>query len=302
MTAISIEQAYRHCLQVARDHYENFPVASRLLPARLRRPVAVIYAFARRADDVADEGVQTAAERYRWLDDEADKIRHLASKAPDDDPVLIALADVVARYRLPPDPFLDLLSAFRQDISKRRYESFAEVLDYCRRSANPVGRLLLLLSGHHDGPRLAAADALCTALQLINFYQDLGQDYDENDRIYLPLDEMRAHEVTVDQLGRRTTGPAFAALMRQQTRRCRELIEQGMPLGWQIGGRLGFELRLTALGGWRILDHLETAHRQGDFFRRPRLGRSDILWMIGRSLGKPPRLRAAAPSRQPDKS
>ncbi len=300
MNAISIEQAYRHCQQIARQHYENFPVASKLLPAKLRRPIAVIYAFARRADDIADEGEQGVAERYRWLDGEAERIARLPGQVPVDDPVLIALADVINRHQLPLRPFLDLLSAFRQDIDKQRYENFFEVLDYCRRSAQPVGRLLLLLNGHHEAAHLAAADALCRALQLINFYQDMAQDYDENGRIYLPVDEMRAYGIDADHIRLRQAPAAFTDLMQQQTRRCRAYLAQGTPLGWQIGGRLGFELRLTALGGWRILDRLEAAHRQGNFFCRPRLRRSDILWIVGRSLIRPPQARLAAPSCQPD--
>ena len=280
----AIERAYTHCEAVARSHYENFPVASRLLPTRLRRPVAVVYAFARRADDWADEGDAPAAERLARIDRERERLLALSEgPPPGDDPVLFALADVIERHELPLAPFLDLLSAFRQDVEKRRYADFAEVLDYCRRSANPVGRLVLLLAGHRDPALLPAADALCTALQLINFHQDITQDLDENDRVYLPQDELREYGIRTEDLRRRRNDPAMRAFMDRQLRRCRDILDQGLPLGWRLPGRLGLELRLTALGGRRILDRLATSI---DPYRRPRLGLMDWVWIVAHATGR----------------
>jgi squalene synthase HpnC len=185
MTAHNLETAYRHCERLARSHCENFPVASWLLPRRLRRPIAVIYAFARTADDFADEGHYSAAQRLALLNGYGAKLQQLERGEATDDPLFIALADVIARYQLPLQLFYDLLSAFAQDVTKKRYTDFGELLDYCRRSANPVGRLLLHLSGNASAENLQLSDKICSALQLINFYQDLAQDFAENERIYL---------------------------------------------------------------------------------------------------------------------
>ncbi len=287
MNEARIEAAYRHCEALASRHYENFPVASRLLPRPLRRPVAVVYAFARRADDVADEGDLTVSARLERLDRERRRLLALGGDGPppDDDPILAALGDVVRRHRLPLDPFLDLLSAFRQDVEKRRYADFDEILDYCRRSANPVGRLVLLLTGHREPSLLPIADALCTALQLINFYQDIGQDLDENDRLYLPLDEMAAHGVTIEDLRRRRSDGPVRDLLARQYARCRRILDRGMPIGWRIPGRIGLELRLTALGGRLILDRLEKGLENP--YRRPRLTPSDWPALSLRALLTP---------------
>ena len=271
-------QAYAACLAMARRHYENFPVASRLLPKRLRLPVAVIYAFARTADDIADEGDTPAEARLQALDDYAHALGACINGAPTNDPIFIALDDVIRRHGLNPTLLHDLLRAFRQDVTKHRYANFAEVLAYCRYSANPVGRLLLQLDDHTDPDLMAQSDAICSALQLINFYQDLVQDYDENDRIYLPQDEMQAHGVEEGHLADRVSDRAMRGLMSLQFRRCRELMISGAPLAWTLTGRLGLEIRLTVMGGLRVLDRLE---QQSDLFGRPRLRAIDygrIFW------------------------
>ena len=193
MTVLTLSEAYRNCQDLAAEHYENFPVASRLLPRRLRQPITVIYAFARTADDFADEGNRSPAERLQLLDDYETRLQRLLAGSPGSNPVFIALADVIKRYALPIGLFQDLLSAFSQDVTKQRYANYDEVLDYCRRSANPVGRLLLYLYNQAEAENLLLSDQICTALQLINFLQDLYQDYDEHNRIYLPQDEMRKY-------------------------------------------------------------------------------------------------------------
>lgn len=276
-----LEDAYRHCLRLAHEHYENFPVASRLLPRRLQRPIAVIYAFARSADDFADEGDLPAETRLARLDDYAAKLDALREHRPAGDPIFIALGDVIDRHALPLASFYDLLAAFRQDVTKHRYADFAEVLAYCRCSANPIGRLVLHLCNEATAENLRDADAVCTALQLINFLQDLAQDYVENNRIYLPQDEMAAHGVTAAHLAARRSDDALRKLLDAQIERARRLLLSGAALGTRLKGRLGLEIRATVCGGLRILDALA---RREDLFARPRLRRRDWLRILGRSL------------------
>lgn len=270
-------QAYDHCLALARGHYENFPVASWLLPRRLRDPVAAIYAFARTADDWADEGGYSTEQRLAALDAMRRSLHGIELGQPMEDPVFIALADCIGRHHLPFDPFLDLLSAFRQDVTKNRYADFGELMGYCRRSANPVGRLLLHLYHADEARNIALSDAICSALQLINFLQDLHQDYAENDRIYLPQDEMRRFGVREEQLGTKHNDLGLRQLIHFQARRAMQLLHSGAPLGKRLKGRAGFELRMIVLGGNRILQYLQ---RQQDMFSRPRLTRQDRLLMV----------------------
>ncbi|HWQ39092.1 MAG TPA: squalene synthase HpnC [Burkholderiales bacterium] len=263
-------------------HYENFPVASLLLPGRLRRPVETIYAFARSADDFADEGGWTDAQRLAWLDQYAAELDRLQSGAAPGSPLFEALAAVVARYALPLQPFRDLLSAFAQDVTKKRYASFAELADYCRRSANPIGRLLLHLFGCADADNIANSDRICTALQLINFLQDVPVDFAKG-RIYLPLDELHRFGVSEDQIARGDTGGAWRDLMAYQAKRARALLDRGAALGRALPGRVGLELRMIVMGGRRILDKLQAA--DGDVFRRrPVLTAPDWAYMFWRAL------------------
>lgn len=276
-----LAEAYAHCLHLARSHYENFPVASRLLPRRLQLPVAVIYAFARSADDFADEGDRAEAERLALLDDYVAKLDALKAGRTPDDPVFIALQDVIAEYRLPLPPLYDLLSAFRQDVTQLRYANYAQLLDYCRRSANPVGRLVLHLFDEASEENLRDSDAICTALQLINFWQDLAQDYDENGRIYLPQDEMAACGVSAAHLAERRDDAALRKLLQLQIGRTRQLMSSGAGLGRRLGGRLGLEIRATIEGGLSILDALE---RREDVFARPRLRKREWVRVIRRAV------------------
>lgn len=275
MTDPALEQAYAECQALARRHYENFPVGSRLLPRALRRPVTVIYTFARTADDLADEGDLTAAERLAGLQELADMLDGITAGTTQNDCLGRALADVLSRHQLPIQLFHDLLNAFRQDVIKTRYENFGEVMEYCRRSANPIGRLLLRLHGDTDARHLAYSDAICSALQLINFYQDLHQDYSENGRIYIPRDELERFGVCEDQLREQRTDPALQRLMQLQYERAQRLLRSGAPLVKSVPGRFGFELRLIVLGGQNILQQL--IHNPQNAFARPRLKTSDWL-------------------------
>ncbi|GAB6041806.1 squalene synthase HpnC [Endothiovibrio diazotrophicus] len=272
--------AYAACLRIARGHYENFPVASILLPRRLRGPVAAIYAFARAADDFADEGDAPAEARLRQLARWGEWLDGAVAGAPPDHPVFIALSEAIPRFDLPPRPFHDLLDAFRQDVTTRRYPTFEALLDYCRRSADPVGRLLLHLNGEASEENLAHSDAVCSALQLINFHQDVQQDYHEQGRIYLPQEEMARYGVSEADIAAERVTPEMGELMAFQIRRARELMLRGAPLGRALRGRFGVEIRLIVEGGLRVCRRLEEAPP----FARPRLRRGDYLGMLGRAL------------------
>lgn len=264
------------------EHYENFPVASFVMPARLRPPVAVIYAFAREADDIADEGDAPPEARLDDLAARADELDRIERGEAPRTALYAALARTIHEFRLPLTPFRDLLDAFRQDVAKTRYATFDEVLDYCRRSANPVGRLLMHLFGDTDEHRLAMSDAICTSLQLINFLQDIAIDHGRG-RIYLPQDTLARFDVTEAQIGAATADDAWRALMAFEIHRTRSLLEFGAPLGRALSGRIGLELRLIAASGGRILDRIEAVG--GDVFRRrPTLGPRDALPILWRAL------------------
>jgi squalene synthase HpnC len=267
-------------------HYENFPVASVLLPARLRQPVAVIYRFARTADDFADEGSLPPEERLALLDGYKQQLRSLEAGQPARTPLFADLGQVIRDRGLPFAPFHDLLDAFSQDVVKKRYASFAELLDYCRRSADPVGRLMLHLYGAASRPdfddALERSDAICSALQLINFWQDVAIDF-AKDRIYLPQDDMARHGVRESDIAAGTADERWTALMRFELARARAMLESGAPLARQLQGRIGLELRMIVQGGRRILDKLERV--DGDVFRlRPVLRPPDWLLMATRAL------------------
>jgi squalene synthase HpnC len=267
---------------MAVNHYENFPVASWVLPARFRAPVRAIYAFAREADDLADEGDAPPQERLGALAAFSEELDRIESGQPPRSPLFQTLAGVVGRHGLPLALFRDLLSAFSQDVVKGRYADFGEVMDYCRRSANPIGRLLLHLYGE-TGPRsLAYSDGICASLQLINFLQDIEIDYAKG-RIYLPQDEMRRYGVSEEQIARRDAGGPWRGFMRHQIERARRMLQAGAPLGRVLEGRVGLELRMIVLGGERILRKLQQA--EGDVFRhRPVLSGPDWAYMFLRGL------------------
>ncbi len=265
-------------------HYENFPVASILLPPHLRRPVAAIYHFARSADDFADEGDLPPSERLALLQGYRDELHRLQIGETPQLPLFVHLREVMMEWELPFSPFFDLLDAFSQDVIKTRYVNFAEVVDYAQRSADPVGRLMLHLYGALEDERtraenLACSDAICSALQFINFWQDVEIDF-RKDRIYLPQDEMARFGVDETQIGRRDTGGGWRALMQFQVERSRALLMQGAPLATRLAGRIGLELRMIVQGGARILDKLDAV--QYDIFNhRPTLGTADwpiMLW------------------------
>lgn len=275
-------QAYALPTAMAVDHYENFPVASVLLPPGLRRPVALIYRFAREADDFADEGDAPAATRLQQLDSFRSEIRRIEARVTPQIAWFSELADMIRSHALPLEPFLDLLSAFSQDVTQSRYPDYADLLDYCRRSANPVGRLLLALYGASEPKHLAWSDAICTSLQVINFLQDVAIDYQKS-RVYLPQDEMQRFGVSEAQIARADTGGAWQAFMAFQVARARALLYSGAPLGRVLKGRVGLEMRMIIAGGARILEKIERV--QGDVFRyRPMLKGGDWPIMFWRAV------------------
>lgn len=283
---------------MAVDHYENFPVASRLAPARLRPAIVAIYRFARTADDVADEGHADAAQRLADLARMAQAVRELFAAparpaAPSNDPLLRAVTGLqphIAPHALRPEPLLDLLSAFSQDVEKTRYADMTEVLDYCSRSANPVGRLMLrLYDCDHDPAALAQADAICTGLQLVNFWQDVAIDL-AKPRIYIPRAQMTQFGVDESQLvaeaARMMQTEAWRALMRVLVADARARLQFGYGLPARIGGRGGLELRAVIEGGLRIAARLDAAAY--DVCRaRPKLGSIDWLVIAWRTLLQP---------------
>ncbi len=260
------------------DHYENFPVASWLLPAHLRAAVRAIYRFARTADDIADEGEAPPPVRLARLAALGAQLDAIEAGRANDWP---DLAQAVARHALPIAPLRDLLSAFAQDVTVQRYAEYPALLDYCRRSANPVGRLLLHLYRCDDPALAARADAICTGLQLTNFWQDVALDFAKG-RVYLPAAELRRFGVGFDAIAHARVDAAWSALMAAQTARARAMLESGAPLARALGGRIGFELRLVVQGGLRILERIDAV--AGDVFRRrPVLRAGDWLRMTVRA-------------------
>jgi hydroxysqualene synthase len=282
----SVAEAYAYCEKIARSHYENFPVGSVLVPATLRQYFYSIYAFARTADDFADEGYgegYSDEERLALLDEWRVMLRESSGNRAGH-PIFVALADTLAKFKLPIDLFEDLLSAFSQDVVKRRYADFTELLDYCRRSANPVGRLILLLFGHQGEEKFRQSDAICTALQLANHWQDVAIDL-QKDRLYLPLEDLARFGLSIDSLFEKALSDGFRRLMEFEIARARALFAEGKPLCTAVKGRLGIELRLVWLGGSQILDGIEK-NGYDVFTRRPLIGNRDKLAILLKALRK----------------
>ena len=276
----------QYCESLARAHYENFPVASRLLPAAMRPHVAAIYAFARIADDMADEGDLAPSERLAALDGWEARLVAVTGGRPDPGgphaPVFEAIRQTVRACDLPTTLLTDLISAFRQDVTVRRYATWASLLDYCRRSANPVGRLVLRIAGYRDAALDAASDDVCTALQLTNFWQDLKID-SKKGRLYVPAEVLSACSAREEDLAAASLTPEWRAALEQCARRTRTLFASGRTVCDGVRGRLMWELRATWLGGTRILDKLEDV--QYDVFaHRPVLRASDAIGIAWRML------------------
>ncbi|MBE0439839.1 MAG: squalene synthase HpnC [Gammaproteobacteria bacterium] len=280
---VELDRAYDYCQNLAKSHYENFPVASILLPKRLRQPISVIYAFARTADDFADEGDLSQATRLSQLNEYSQALFQISQHDyQGNNPIFIALADVIQKHYLPIELFEKLLSAFKQDVVKSRYTDFDEVLDYCTRSADPVGRLLLHLNGDPTQEQLQQSDAVCSALQLINFYQDIVQDYTEQDRIYIPQDELAQSGLIESDLVDPATDK-IAPLLRSLYKRTQHLMTKGAALGASLQGRMGWEVRAMTLGGITTLHQLNMQSDQ-NLLTRPRLKKSTFIAIMFGSI------------------
>lgn len=285
--------AYASCARDVRQHYENFPVGSLLLPRHMRPHVAAVYAFARAADDFADEGQRGAEERLALLGGWLARLRQAASggepesRLREGEPahthaIFLALGASIRTCALPVVLFEDLISAFQQDVTVTRYATWTDLLDYCRRSANPVGRLVLRIAGHSDAEMDAWSDAICTGLQLTNFWQDFKMDYDRG-RIYLPREEQRTHGAREEDLSALAMVPAWEKALGAAVGGTRQLFEAGRPLCDRVPGRLKYELRATWLGGMRILDRLASS-RFDVVSRRPTLAIGDAPWIAWKLL------------------
>src|SRR3989338_6286568 len=278
-----IAAAYAFCANLVASHYENFPVASRLLRPSLRKHVAALYAFARIADDFADEPEHEGHRRERLLDwrKQLNEAACGPVAAATRHPVLVAIGQTLRELDLPIGPFDDLLSAFLQDVEKKRYATFNEVLDYCRRSANPVGRVVLMIHGYRDPELLRQSDAVCTALQLANFWQDISVDL-KQDRIYIPEEDFKSSGYSEADLRMGVVNEKFLHLMKFQISRTRALFEEGRGLAGRLSWPLSWEIRLSWYGGREILRKIRKMGFD-TLSARPVLGKGDWVVLLVRS-------------------
>lgn len=279
----SLEEAQQYCRRLARTHYENFSLATWFLPKKLRQDFFNVYAYCRISDDLGDEvGDPKAA--FALLDEWQSELQACCRGTPRH-PVFVALAETVRKFDIPHHEFSDLLIAFRQDQTVTRFETFADVLAYCRDSANPVGHLVLYLCGYRDAERQQLSDYTCTALQLANFWQDVSVDY-EKGRIYLPLEDLRRFGVTEDDIANNRNTPTFCAMMKFEVERAREWFERGLPLVGKVAKELAIDIDLFSRGGQEILNAIER-QKFAVLGHRPVISKPRKLALVARAaLGK----------------
>jgi hydroxysqualene synthase len=280
-----IEEAFKFCENIARNHYENFPVGL-FVPVKIRKYVYCIYAFARTADDIADNENNSTESRINDIDSFKKKLEACYG-GTSDEPIFIALAETVKHFNIPIKPFSDLLFAFRMDITKDRHQTFGDLLYYSAHSANPIGRLILALSGTHDEKICSYSDRICTALQLTNFWQDITLDLAKN-RIYIPLDEMLHFNYSEESLLKNEYNENFRNVMKNLISKTEKLFDEGKNLIPHLNGRLKFEIILTYLGGKLILKKIIKSD-YNIYNHRPKIGNFDkislllktfLLWLI----------------------
>ena len=278
---ISVAEAYERCERLARTHYENFTVGSRLLPSDKRRHFYAIYAFCRFVDDLGDE---FEGDRLRALDHWEEELETCFSGGTPTHPYMVAVQDTIRTFDIPGEPFLRLIEANRMDQAMKRYATYADLEHYCRHSANPVGHLVLYVCGYRDEERQRLSDYTCTALQLANFWQDVARDYAMG-RIYIPKEDMDQFSYTEEELAQGVVTDGFRRLMAFEVDRARELFHQGLPLTDRVDGTLKLDIALFSKGGLSVLDSIE---RQGFdvLSRRPVVGRARKLFLLISTLLK----------------
>lgn len=275
------EESFRHCEQITARHYENFPVASLFIPSARRKYVCAIYAFARIADDFADEPGLTSAERIENLNRWEELLTESYSGSAHD-PVFVAVKETADRFQIPIGLFQSLLRAFRSDVTIQRHETFEDLLAYCNQSANPVGRLVLLLFNYRGDVMMKLSDSICSALQLTNFWQDISIDL-EKDRVYIPMEDLRRFGYKEEDLRSRVCSREFRQLLRYEVDRTEQFFFEGAPLLREVGKDLSRELALTWNGGMRILRKIRL--QEFDVFeKRPVLSAGDKVSVLFRSL------------------
>lgn len=277
--APSLAEARTYCERLARSHYENFSVATWFLPSRLRQHFYNVYAYCRISDDLGDE-VGDPRQSLELLDQWESELNACYAGAPRH-PVFVALAETVRQCGIPKHEFSDLLVAFRQDQTVTRFATFADILNYCRYSANPVGHLVLYLCGYSDAKRQQLSDFTCTALQLANFWQDVAVDYGKG-RVYLPLEDFARFGVTEDDIAQRRATPQFLEMMKFEVQRAREWFDQGVPLLEKVNRELAVDLELFSRGGQEILNAIER-QRFDVLRRRPVISKPRKLWLVTRA-------------------
>ncbi|MBI1870986.1 MAG: squalene synthase HpnC [Chlamydiae bacterium] len=284
----SLDEAFQYCEKMARSHYENFTVGSYLIPKKMRPHLYAIYAFCRWSDDLGDE-ISDSQKSFELLDLWSQELRTCLGGKPQH-PVMIALQETMTQHHLPIEPFQDLIKAFKMDQVVHRYKNLEELLYYCRYSANPVGRIFLMLFGYRDEERFALSDATCTALQLANFWQDVAVDLSKG-RIYIPLEDMYHFSYSEKECLEKKFNPSFVELMKFEIERTRKLFSQGLPLVTKIKGRLQLDIELFSRGGLEILKGIEK-NNYNVFQNRPvlskhhkiRLGMSTTLHFLKRNF------------------
>ncbi|MBI1805592.1 MAG: squalene synthase HpnC [Ignavibacteria bacterium] len=277
----TVDEAFQYCADITNAHYENFPVASLFLPQEKRPYIQSVYAFSRVADDFADELDRTPDERLQHLDRWDEQLR-LCYEGIADHPIFIALRESVKRVNIPIDPLKDLLTAFKRDVTQNRYETFEDLLSYCRCSANPVGRIVLMIFGYRDENLFSLSDHICTALQLTNFWQDIVLDR-EKDRLYIPLEDMRRFGYSIEQWKDEVMNDAFRLLMKHEVNRTRDLFSQGAPLPSLVERDLQLELKLVWFGGMSVLKMIER-NRYDVLHSRPKLSVFSMILILFRGL------------------
>ncbi|MFV1982903.1 MAG: squalene synthase HpnC [Thiohalomonadales bacterium] len=279
-----IQLSYLFCLNIVKNYHKNFPVTAWLLPANIRKPITAIYAFAKTADDVANDGIASTNDRLQQLDKMAQKLDKIRYGKTIDESIFIALSDTIEKFDLPVSLLHDLLTAFRMDVTIHRYQSFESLLNYCKYSANPIGQLLLHLFNSVTVQNIAYSDAVCSALQIINFLRNIERDYKKQNRIYLPIDDMQKYHISESDIKNKTQLTELRQLINSLLSQVQKMLDFGKPIGAVLPGRVGFEIKLTVVSANRIIQDISS--NQTDVFTRTKLKWQDAMWIFNQALFK----------------